>query len=150
MTKQIFIEANLTPCASDWPENLRMRIQYAEINKGGYGFTVDLWEGEIPALSCGLLVSESVLISLYLLKVCGRKPAFCNYTEVPEIWQTKMLCRFYDSQGGTDASAAIWVDDNALWVGIDVDGIIAKARLDDTQLEGMMRLADAMDEAFKA
>lgn len=147
--EQTFIEASLTACPCYEPEDRRMAIRYSEISKGGYGFTVDLWEDGAPALSCGMLATESVFISLYLLQVCGRKPTSFKYSDISQSWQTKLLCRFYNGAGGTDASAAIWVEQGAIWIGLHFGEIIAKARLDEIQLKGMMRLADAMEKAFK-
>ncbi|MDP3333974.1 MAG: hypothetical protein Q8S55_18625 [Methylococcaceae bacterium] len=117
-----------------------------------YGFTIDihdLMRNDGLVLSCGLLTTESLFIAAYLLKVCHRLSTY-DLVGIDEIWQTKICCRLYGAEGGSNSHAEIWVEDRAIWVGISVDQTIkTKAKLNAKQLQGLISLSDALESVFK-
>ena len=151
MNKEIFVEIPLRGCVEQAPENLTVRMQCADIERGGVGFVFDLLENGAPVLSAGLREIEGLFIELYLLKITGRAPCFQVDQLVAGAWQTKMATRLYASDGGTDGTGEIWVDDGEIWVGFSYAGqLIARAKLDEAQLAGLARMADAMATEFRA
>jgi len=157
MKKEIFAEIPLTSCVEQAPENLSIRLQCTEINHGGTGFVFDLLEAEKTVLSAGLRATESLFISLYLQKITGlylqkitaRLPVFNVSTVVAGAWAIKMSTRLYSPEGGTRGGGEIWVEDGAIWVGYSYAGqLVSRAKLDEAQLAGLARMADAMDAIF--
>lgn len=152
MKKEIFAEIPLNGCVDhspNNPDNLSVRLQCAEIERGGMGFMFDLLENGKIVYSAGMLATESLFITLYLMKVIQRAPSLPINKAVAEAWRTQISMRLYDKHGGTDSTGDIWVKDESVWVGCGHAGhLVARAPLNETQLAGLTRMADVMDAEF--
>jgi hypothetical protein len=149
MKAEIYLETPLTGCIEQAPENLSVRLQCSGISRGGLGFVFDLLHDGDTVLSAGMRAAEITFIALYLAQVTGR----ISIQQYPEAmlgaWQTILSMRLYSDEGGTNCSGEIWVEDGAIWVGYGcARQLVARARLDQAQLVGLTRLADAMEAEF--
>jgi len=149
MKAEIFVEIPLTGCVEQAPENLTVRLQCTDISRGGLGFVFDLLKDGNTVLSAGMLAAESLFIELYLMHVTGRISSYQYPKKMLGAWKTKLSTRLYTNEGWTNGSGEIWVEDGAIWMGYGYAGqLVARARLDPAQLDGLTRLADAMEQAF--
>ena len=131
------------------PQN-RLRLERAEINKGGLGFQANIMEDERIVASAGLRAAEAVLLMVLLNHVSGQD-LFLEVADLAPMYRTRLLCRLYLAKGGSGLAFAAWANGGALHMSYQwapegaVDKVIASARLDEAGLTGVIRLLRAME-----
>lgn len=134
-TPEIYLDIPLVPTDDDGAPGIRLRLECAEIAKVGRVFMANLYEDGKVMLSARLGYTDQMFIWAYMHHVLHR---------------IALNVHAYNAKGDTDFSFYAWCDGGALFVGwgwrVPAGSIIGRARLDESGLAGLRRMAQDMIE----
>jgi len=149
----LYLDVPLVPTDDDGGPEIRLRLERAEIAKGGYGYQANLYEGGRMFLSAGLRYTEPMFFWVYLHHVSAGAIALPDrYATIAGLGlhQAALAAQAYNADGRSPFVFRAWCEGGALFVGWgwaapDAPAApIHAARLDEAGLAGLRQMAQDM------